>query len=88
MTLYDKDFGIPLYAIIMFHKEHDDIPKLAVRQLSLVVTYMQKYFQETFFKHESSLCGGDAMIYSITLAPYEQTKMNHINKLLNVVDNA
>jgi len=65
-----KDVGNPKYCIvIMYREEKRAFPKWCIKNVSMNVIRQDEHVRN-MYRHVSVLPGGDAVVYSITMAPY------------------
>ena len=76
MQVWHADLGNPKYLILVMHKELHDFPRWAMKKC-VVEASRKNELVATTFCHEGTMGGGDAAVYSVTLAPCRTTIENY-----------
>lgn len=70
MEMWSNDYGAPKYCIIiMYREQYKEFPRWTIEDCLIQCTREGNIIQ-TKFKHRCPIYGGDAVVYSITMAPY------------------
>ena len=78
------DIGNPKFCIvIMYREEKRSFPKWCIPNVTVHVIRQHEHVKK-MYQHTSDLPGGDAVVYSITMAPYDTEITNKIKQKQNI----
>ena len=85
IELWHGNRGLPIYCIVvMYRGKNTFFPKWSIPKCN-VKTKINNIQYVVSFKHPQLLSGGDAVVYSLTMASYDQKQQNINNSLSNMV---